>query len=193
MPRSLDRLPPIPSEELTPAQRRAADALIQGRRGALFGPFVPMLRSPELLERAQHLGEYLRYQSALEPRLRELAILVTARHFRQTYEWHVHASAAAQAGLSEQTLAALVEGRRPHPLAPDEAVIYDFCTELHRTHQVGDETYAATLALLGEQGLVDLCAVCGYYGLLALVMNVARTALPEGAGAPRFDAPPGEP
>jgi len=191
MPRSLDRLPPIPSEELTPAQRRAADALIQGRRGALFGPFVPMLRSPELLERAQHLGEYLRYESALEPRLRELAILVTARHFRQAYEWHVHAPAAAQAGLDSQTIAALAEGRRPMTLRPDEAVVHALCAELHHTHRVSDETYAAARALLGEHGLVDLCAVCGYYGLLALIMNAARTALPDGAVEPWTDSPEG--
>ena len=188
MSRSPDRLPPIPSDRLTPAQRQAAAGLVQGRRGALFGPFIPMLRSPELLERAQRLGEYLRYESALEPRLRELAILVTARHFGQAYEWHVHAPAAAQAGLASESIATLAANRRPASLRPDEAVIHDFCAELHSTHQVSDETYAAALGLLGEHGLVDLCAVCGYYALLALVMNVARTPLPQGAAAPWTDS-----
>lgn len=189
MPPGHDRLPPIPSQALTPAQRRTADALVQGRRGALFGPFVPMLRSPKMLDRAQRLGEYLRYESAIPAKLRELAILVTARHFRQAYEWHVHAPAAAQAGLATESIEALAEGRRPEALQRDEAVIYDFCTELHRTHQVSDEAYAAACTLLGEQGLVDLCAVCGYYGLLALVMNVARTPLPEGVTEPWTDSP----
>ncbi len=189
MPTGSDRLPPIPADELSTDQRRAADALAQGRRGALFGPFIPMLRSPELLDRAQRLGEYLRYDSALPARLRELAILVTARHFRQAYEWHVHAPAAADAGLAPQTLAALAAGRRPEPLQADEAAVYDFCTELHAAYQVSDATYAAALARLGEQGVIDLCGVCGYYGLLALVMNVARTPLPTGARAPWAEEP----
>lgn len=169
---------------MTPAQQRAAEALVRGPRGAVFGPFVALLRSPELLDRAQQLGEYLRYDSALPPRLRELAILVTARHYRQAYEWHVHAPAAAQAGLAATVIADLAASRRPGALKGDEAVVYEFCTRLLTEHAVGDAAYAAALALLGEQGVVDLCGVCGYYGMLALTMNVARTALPEGAAEP---------
>jgi len=183
-----DRLPPIPPDELTPAQRRAAEALTRGPRGALFGPFVPMLRSPELLDRAQRLGEYLRYDCAIPPRLRELAILMTARHFGQAYEWHVHAPAAAQAGLSAEVITAVAARRRPQAMQGDEAVLYEFCQQLHERHAVSDEAYAAALRLLGEQGLMDLCGVCGYYGLLALVMNVARTPLPTGAEAPWSEA-----
>ena len=176
-----DRLPPLPEEALTPAQRHAAEALIRGRRGALFGPFVPLLRSPELLERTQRLGEYLRYDSAIPQRLRELAILITARHYDQAYEWHVHAPAAASAGLASSVIAALAARRTPDPMASDEAAVHDFCIQLHRGHGVNDATYAQALALLGEAGVVDLCGVCGYYGLLALVLNVARTPLPDGA------------
>ncbi|MGH8259596.1 MAG: carboxymuconolactone decarboxylase family protein [Steroidobacteraceae bacterium] len=179
-----DRLPPIVPESMSPDQRTAAEALARGRRGALFGPFVPMLRSPELLNRAQRLGEYLRYDSALPVRLRELAILVTARHFRQAYEWHVHAPAAAEAGLSAQVAADIAAGRRPLSMQPEEAVVYDFCFELHTTHEVSDATYRAALALLEERGVMDLCGVCGYYALLALIMNTARTPLPDGATSP---------
>jgi 4-carboxymuconolactone decarboxylase len=179
-----ERLPPIPSEQLTAAQRSAAEALVRGRRGALFGPFVAMLRSPELLDRSQRLGEYLRYDSAIPPRLRELAILLVARHFRQGYEWHVHAPAAAQAGLASVTIDDIAAGRRPEHLQPDESVVYEFCIQLLSEHAVSDATYANARTLLEEQGLIDLCSVCGYYGMLALIMNVARTALPPGAAVP---------
>ena len=184
MAREPERLPPIPIEQMTAAQASAAEALVRGRRGALFGPFVAMLRSPEFLNRAQRLGEYLRYESALPARLRELAILVTARHFAQAYEWHVHAPAAAQAGLAATAITDIAAARRPAGLLSDESIVYDFCTQLLADHQVSDATYASARALLDEQGLVDLCGLCGYYGLLALVMNVARTALPDGAVAP---------
>jgi 4-carboxymuconolactone decarboxylase len=184
MPSASERLPAIPDSELSSAQRRAAAALAAGRRGAVFGPFIALLRSPELLERTQRLGEYLRYDSALPARLRELAILITARHYRQSYEWWVHAPEAARAGLRAGLIDALAAGGRPEELQPEEAVIYDFCTELHGAHTVTDATYEAARGLLGEMGLIDLCALCGYYALLALVMNVARTALPAGAGAP---------
>ncbi len=173
--------------ELTPEQRRAAETLARGPRGAVFGPFIPLLRSPELLDRAQRLGEYLRYESAIPQRLRELAILLTARHFRQPYEWHVHAPAALRAGLAQQTVEAIAAGRRP-PLAADEATVYDFCTELNGGHAVSDATYGAALELLAEGGVIDLCGLCGYYGLLALVMNAARTPLPDGAAAPWTDS-----
>jgi 4-carboxymuconolactone decarboxylase len=169
---------------MTAAQRRAAEAVVRSRRGAVFGPFVAMLRSPELLDRAQRLGEYLRYDSAIPARLRELAILLTARHFRQAFEWHVHAPSAAEAGLATAIIADIAAGQRPRALAPDESVVYDFCVQLLGEHQVRDATYADARALLEEQGLIDLCGVLGYYGMLALVMNAARTALPEGATVP---------
>lgn len=190
MPPLPERLPAIPDSELTPAQLRAAEAVRHGRRGALFGPFVPLLRSPELLERTQRLGEYLRYDCALPAHLRELAILLTARHYRQSYEWHVHAPAALEAGLRAELIEEIAAGADPSGLRADEAAIHAFCTELHAQHAVSDETYARTRACLGEMGLVDLCGVCGYYALLALVMNVARTALPAGAREPWADSTP---
>src|SRR5581483_2080011 len=162
-----DRLPPLAPEALTPAQQRAASELIRGPRGALFGPFIPLLRSPGLLERTQRLGEYLRYASLVPQRLRELAILITARHYDQAYEWHVHAPAAASAGLSKSVITAIAERRTPAQCEPDEATVQAFCAELHREHAVSDATYQRALGLLGEAGIVDLCGLCGYYGLLA--------------------------
>jgi len=177
---SADRLPPLAPEVLTDAQQRAAAALVSGRRGALFGPFIPLLRSPQLLDRTQRLGEYLRYDCAIPQRLRELAILITARHYDQAFEWHVHAPAAAATGLAASVITAIAGQVAPALMQPDEAVVYAFCSELHIEHAVCDATYARALALLGEAGVVDLCGLCGYYGLLALVLNVARTPLPEG-------------
>jgi 4-carboxymuconolactone decarboxylase len=175
-----DRMPPLAPEILTPAQQRAAAAIVSGRRGALFGPFIPLLRSPELLDRTQRLGEYLRYDCTIPQRLRELAILVTARHYDQTYEWYVHAPAAAGAGLAASVITAIAARSTPAQGQPDEQTVHAFCSELLAGHSVSDATYARALALLGEAGVVDLCGLCGYYGLLALVLNVARTPLPEG-------------
>jgi 4-carboxymuconolactone decarboxylase len=176
-----ERLPRIAADAMTDAQRAAVAALLNGRRGMADGPFAPMLYSPELLNRGQRLGEYLRYDSALPPALRELAILIAARHWTQSTEWHIHAPLAEREGLARALIDDLANDRRPAAMSDAQTAIYEFCTELHRTHEVSDPTYAATLALLGERGVVDLCGVCGYYSMLAMIMNVARTALPPGA------------
>jgi 4-carboxymuconolactone decarboxylase len=179
-----DRLPPIPDDQQTPAQKKVVKALIAGSRKAVRGPFIPMLRSPYLCDRAQKLGEYLRYRSVVPQKLRELAILATARHWQQTYEWHAHAKIAQHAGVSEQLIDTLALQWDGSGLPPDEATVLMFCRELQRNHAVSDATYAQTKALLGEDGLVELCGICGYYALLAMVMNVARTPVPEGAAVP---------
>jgi 4-carboxymuconolactone decarboxylase len=178
-----DRLGPIPPELLTDAQRAAAQAIIDGPRGALYGPFVPLLRSPELMACAQHMGEYLRYRSAIGTRLSELAILVTARQWNQKVEWAIHAPIAAQNGIRDEVIAALGARRKPRGMQDDEAAVYDFCIELHQLKRVTDATYAKALALFGEHGVVDLMGINGYYTFLAMVMNTAQTA------APRSNAP----
>ena len=179
-----DRLPPIPPAQLTEAQRRAAQAVIAGPRGALYGPFVPLLRSPELLENAQRMGEYLRYRSAIGVRLSELVILVTARQWNQAVEWAIHAPIAAQVGLPAQVIEAISRRERPDNMLMDEAVVHDFCIELHQNKQVSDQTYGQALALFGEQGVVDLMGLNGYYTFLAMVMNTARTEMPVSSAAP---------
>jgi len=174
-----ERLGPIAPEDWTPAQRAAAQAIIDGPRGALYGPFVPLLRSPELMEYAQRMGEYLRYRSAVGVRLSELAILVTARQWNQEVEWAIHAPIAAQVGIPASVIEAIAQGRRPEGMLVDEAVVHDFCVELHVGKAVSDRVYAEALALFGEQGVVDLVGLNGYYAFLAMVMNVARTAVPD--------------
>ena len=187
------RLQPIPEHQWTQAQRTAAASMANTRRGALRGPFMPLLYSPELLDRAQRLGEYLRYQSALPEPLRELAILITARHWKQAYEWHVHAPIAEKSGLRRRLIDELGAGQRPGQMDVRETAVYEFCTQLHQRHAVSDRVYAEALTALDEQGIVDLCGICGYYGLLAMVMNVAQTALPSGASAPFAPSEPDQP
>jgi 4-carboxymuconolactone decarboxylase len=185
--RMTDRLRPIPPQDWTDAQRAAAQDIINGPRGALYGPFVPLLRSPELMQYAQRLGEYLRYRSAIGVRLSELAILVTAREWDQQVEWAIHAPIAQQVGVPADVIAAIARRERPAALLVDEAVVYDFCMELHRHKRVSDRVYDDALALFGEQGVVDLMGVNGYYTFLAMVMNTARTAVPASSAAPLPD------
>lgn len=176
-----DRMPPLPPERLTDAQAAAARELAAGPRGELSGPFVPALRSPEFMRRLQKLGEYLRYEQQIEPRLRELVILLTAREWTQHFEWHVHAPLALQAGLAPDLVAAVAAGTRPMAMADDEALVHDLFVELHRTRSVSDALYARARDAWGEPGVVDLVGAIGYYTTLAMLMNVARTPLPEGA------------
>ena len=173
-------MPPIPDAAMTSEQRDAAADFERTRAGArLEGPFVPLLRSPELLRRVQRLGAYLRYRSAVPGRLREMVILITARHWCQQFEWNIHAADAADAGLSPAVIEAIAEGRRPGGMADDESALHDFCLELLHNKSVSDAAYAGALAHLGEAGVTDVVGLLGYYGLLAMVMNTARTALRE--------------
>jgi 4-carboxymuconolactone decarboxylase len=175
-----DRMPPIPAAGMTRAQKKAARELASGRRGQVIGPFVAALRSPELMSRLQRLGEYLRYESSLGPRLTELVILLTAREWTQQFEWALHVATAAEQGLKPGVIEAIAEGRRPRGMAKDEAVVYDFFTELQRARSVSDATYARAVDAFGEPGVIDLIGIAGYYATLAMILNVARTPLPAG-------------
>lgn len=174
-----ERMPPLDPEKMTKEQRAAADALIAGPRGGVFGPFIPLLRSPELMDRMQKVGEYLRFQSTLPPKLNEFVMLITARHWTQQFEWRVHAKLAEKAGLKAEIIAALADGRRPEAMATDEATVYDFCEELLRTRGVCDATYNRAADLLGETGVIDMIGVLGYFSTVSMIMNVARTRPPE--------------
>jgi len=179
-----DRMPEIPADKMTPEQKKAADEFAAGRGTPVFGPFVPLLRSPEVMLRAKAMGDYLRFKSVLPPQLNEFAILITARHWTQEYEWAVHQSIAVKAGLKAEITQALAEGRRPQGMSGDEEMIYEFSSELHQNRGVSDATYALVLGRFGEQGVIDLIGVNGYYTFLAMVLNTTRTALPKGATPP---------
>ena len=176
-----DRMPEIPPEKMTPEQKKAADEFLAERKVPIFGPFVPLFRSPEVMQRARAMGDYLRYKSALPAALNEFTILITARRWSQSYEWAVHQPIAVKAGLKAEITQALAEGRRPQGMSADEELIYDFSTELHENQCVSDATYARAVARFGEQGVIDLIGVNGYYTFLAMVLNTARTAVPKNA------------
>lgn len=179
-----DRLPPLSEDQLTPEQRAAAAEISAGPRGAVIGPFAPLLRSPELMTRLQKTGEYLRFSSPLERRLFEMTILVVARWWDQQFEWGFHHPIALQAGLDPAIADAIAEGRRPEGMDEAAAATWDLLDELHRTRGVADETYARAVAQLGEAGVVDVVGTAGYYTTLAMVMNTARTPAPGGAQLP---------
>ncbi|MGE3706489.1 MAG: carboxymuconolactone decarboxylase family protein, partial [Vicinamibacterales bacterium] len=175
-----DRMPRIPPEQLTEEQKRAMEEFRAARNAEVSGPFVPLLRSPEVMNRARAMGDYLRFKSTLPPRLSEFLILVTAREWTQNYEWDAHAKLALQAGVSAETVQAIARGRRPDRLTDDEAILYELSTELQHHKAVSDETYDRAVRRFGEQGVIDAVGITGYYTLLAMVLNTARTPVPAG-------------
>jgi 4-carboxymuconolactone decarboxylase len=169
---------------MTPAQQAALAAITAGPRGGVGGPFVPLLRSPELMTRLQRTGEYLRFASPLERRLFEMAVLFVARWWDQEFEWSHHHPLALAAGLDPAIVDAIAHDRRPKEMDEAAAAVWDLLDELHRTKGVTDATYARVLAQLGEAGVVELVGTAGYYTTLAMTMNTARTPAPGGPFLP---------
>jgi 4-carboxymuconolactone decarboxylase len=175
------RFAPLPDSAMTREQRKVAAEIAAGPRGAVGGPFLPLLRSPELADRVQRLGEFVRFRNSLPEPLKELAILVTARHWTAQYEWFAHRRMALEAGLAPAICDAVARGERPANLSPDETAIYDFATELVETKQVTDAAYAAVHDRFGDRGVIDLVGTLGHYGLISMVLNVARVPIPASA------------
>lgn len=186
-----ERLPLLPLAQMSAAQRAAAEALIAGPRKAVFGPFIPLLRSPELMSRVGQVGEYLRFNSVLDVRIRELAMCLVARHVSNQFEWLMHAPLALKAGVAQTVLDAVAVGKYPHGAAADEAAAIDLVTELLAHHGVCDASYAAALAVFGEQGVVELTTLVGYFAMVCWIMNVARTPGQAQPGFSGLDAFPG--
>ena len=179
-----DRFKPLTWEQLNPAQKTMVNDLLAGSRTSLSGPFNVLLRSPEMGNLAQKLGEYVRFKSTVPRRLNEMAIIMTAKWWSSGYEWSAHKTAAQKAGLNNAIIDAIQAGRRPTMMQKDETVVYNFCSELRDRRRVSDATFKAAVDLLGEQGVVDLIGVMGYYDLVAMALNVDRYPLPEGTPAP---------
>lgn len=179
-----ERFVELKSEQMTPEQKKVADAIVTGPRKRLAGPFNAWLRSPVIADRLQKVGEYLRFNSSLPPRLNELAILITARAWGAQFEWYAHNILATQAGLDPKIAEELAEGKRPSAMRGDEAAIYDFCVQLRRDKKVDDDAYKAVFDRFGEQGIVDLITVNGYYDTVSMTLNVAQVPVPPGVPVP---------
>jgi 4-carboxymuconolactone decarboxylase len=183
--RAQERMPPIPPEKMTDAQKKAAQDYKELRNQTLGGgPWGVILRVPDLMVPSVQFRIHNQKNSALSPKLTEFAILIAARHWTNNYEFVPHSSAAAKDGLSPEIIAAIVDGRRPAKMADDEEAVYDFCNELLHNQSVTDATYARMLVKFGEPGIVEAASLEGYYTYLSMLMNVARTPVPPGAKPP---------
>ncbi len=184
-----ERMPEIPPERMTEAQKKAAAELSKGPRGSVRGPFVSIMRSPGFMDPCQKLGAYVRFDCPLDMRIREMAALMGARHFTQQYEWFVHVPHAVKSGLAPSIIDAIRDGYRPSRMARDEEVVYEVMTELLNNKGVSDPTYQKALDQFGEPGIVDLVGTAGYYIMIGLIMNVSRTAIPDGEPLPLAPLP----
>ena len=173
------RLPTIPPASYSPEQKQAAVDFEAARKVPVFGPFEPLMYSPQVMSQARAMGDYLRYKSALGTTLSELAILVTAREWTQDYEWYVHHPIALKAGIKPAIADAIADGRRPVGMNDDEEIVYEFSMELHRTKRVSDVTFARAEKRFGKQGVVDLTGINAYYTLLAMQLNMAEYEIPK--------------
>ena len=168
-------------EEMTPAQRALAAALTASPRGSLRGPYLALIHSPELADRMRHLGDFIRFEGRLPPRLKEILILATARHWSVDYMFAVHRDLAISGGVDPDAVAAIAAGRAPAGLSAEDEAAYRMAQELLRTQRVSDAAFAAARAVLGEPGVIELTAFIGYYTALAMILNTARIPPPPAA------------
>ena len=175
------RLPLLTLETMDAEQRAVAERLLSGPRKGMKGPFSALLRHPDLCDKVQELGAVVRYKNAIPSALKEMAIIMTGRHWTASYEFQAHRRMALEAGLSQSICDAIAEGRRPASMSADETTIYDYVSELLATGQVSDAAFDKVKAKWGERGVVDLAATVGYYCIASFVLNVSRHPMPEGA------------
>lgn len=181
------RMPPLPPETYTADQRVAADEFLALRKMPVFGPFDVLIRSPELMTRAMQMGDYLRFRASIGRKLTEFTILIMAREWSQDFEWYVHHPLALKAGVRPEIAGAIRDGRRPEGMAEDEDIVYSLAIELLRRKSVSDATYARACKQFGENGVVDIVGLCGFYTMIAMTLTTARVPLPaDGTPLPRF-------
>jgi 4-carboxymuconolactone decarboxylase len=175
-----NRFAPLTWAQMTEAQKAMTRHVLDGPRTAMTGPFNVMLRSPVMGDLAQELGAQVRFNSTLPPPLREMAILIAARHWTGQYEWQSHKALALEAGLSPAIIASIATGQQPRSMQPNEAALHRFCSELLQTKHVGDDTFAVAKAAFGEQGVTEIMFTLGYYSLVSMLLNVDEHPLPAG-------------
>ena len=175
-----ERLPTIAPAQYTPDQAQAAVEFETARKGPVFGPFEPLMHSPQVMTLSRSMGDYLRYKSAIGNTMSELVILVVAREWTQDFEWWYHYPLAIKAGISKDIADAIADGRRPVGMSADEDMIYNYTTELARNKRVSDVTFDRVKARFGTKGVVDLTGIAGYYTFLAMQLNSAQYKIPKG-------------
>ena len=182
----ITRFAPLKPEELSPAQKAWADMIAAPPRNAKFTnpPYRAYIRNPDLAPRLTAMSEYLRWNTSLPPRLSEMAILITARHWTAQYEWFAHYPLAIKGGLDPRIAGAIAEGKRPDNMKDDEAALYDLGTALYRDKKVSDAVYNAALEKFGERGIMDIIGIMGYYDITSMALITMQ------AGAPNDSVPP---
>jgi 4-carboxymuconolactone decarboxylase len=180
------RLPKLTEDQLTPRQKELG-ARIAGKRGQVRGPFLVWLHSPELCDRVESLGAYVRYDCSLPEKLRELSILITARFWDAQHSWNAHADKAIAAGISAEAIQAIAENRAPRFAARDEQVFYSFCKEMLEEHFVSDATFASALEIFASNGVVDIIGCLGNFSMLAMCLNAFQVDLDPAKKPPYAD------
>jgi 4-carboxymuconolactone decarboxylase len=181
-----ERLPTIPPAQYSQEQKQAAADFEAARKVPVFGPFEPMMYSPQVMSTARAMGDYLRYKSSIGNTLSELAILITAHEWAQDYEWAAHYPIALKAGIRKEVADDIAAGRRPSAMSQDEETVFDFASELLRSKQVSGATFERAKARFGSKGVVDMTGIVGYYTFLAMQLNAAHYQVPtDGKKPPR--------
>ncbi len=180
------RLPTIPPAQYTAEQKKASEEFMAARKVPVFGPFEPMMYSPDVMSEARSMGDYLRFHSSIGNTLSELVILITAREWSQDFEWSFHHPIALKAGISKSIADAIADGRRPTGMSADEEIVYDFTTEVLKNKSVSDATFHRAEQRFGKKGAVDITAIAGYYTFLAMQLNMARYQPEDGPRLSRF-------
>lgn len=178
------RFPKLTAEQMNAAQREVAAEITAGPRGEVRGPFIALLHNPELARHVQRLGEHLRWKGKLPPKLKELAVLVTARRWTCQHEWVMHSRLALEGGLAAGIVEAIQQGREPSGMSEEEKAVYTFCREVHATGRASDAAFAAIERKFGLDGALELIALNGYYSMMAMVLNTAGLPLPGNAAPP---------
>jgi 4-carboxymuconolactone decarboxylase len=186
-----ERFSPLSPEQMTPEQKRMVEGISSGPRGGgLRGPFKALLRSPELGDRVQRVGAYIRFESSIPPALNEMAILLAGRKWNAQYEFYAHRELGLKAGMRSAIADAIAVGARPEPMDADETIVWEFCSQLLETTEVSDARFQAVVERFGEKGVIDLVGAVGYYSMVSMILNVDRVQLPPGETPPLKPLPP---